>query len=392
MRVFIILSVTFASIVLLTGCASQPVSKSASASSLPQPSAIASLQPAEQTPRNFSPTREPVEEVKKTPPPPSPLLPPPDGGIPDVILHVARQELQHMDFRYFGQYRVIDEYNSFAFDGYKDDHLIMHAYWIGECIQFDEDYEISERSTMDTYVFFMTGKADGVTPALAVLEIGCLPAKSNALSISSLTIPYPDWNSEPDLWRHYCDHIFEIRSAYDTGSDIDEEFRLRKADLGKIEIPFFPGEEWDVGFTTQEQQSVLEAAKRSLRERMETRGSWDRVPQENTGEFTVYMPSNFAIMGHYILPGYLTYRYTSLFRYYHSIYIQYPGGFVQQFYLRLEQEEDGVKAIIEPERYQYEDAPNPPDMSGIVINNPNAKDVERALALGALETYTIVIE
>jgi hypothetical protein len=276
--------------------------------------------------------------VPTTAPAPTPAddeqepLPPPEGGIPKDILHIARQQLQHAYYltpyyiRDWGQKNVY--YDSFTFDDYEDDELTLRGYWIGEGSRVNSSGEVQHQSPLDTYVFFATGKADGDIPALMAITLGRYPKDfdfdpigfppdvrvpelneyynvyHDRLYVLLLVIPFPEGATDPDLWNLYMDFFLEnIQGYWDNG----DNSRYRKADMGLVKIPFFPGEEWDVGSTTPLQQAQLDEMLRIMRKEIDERGNiFLESGITHPGEFIIYTRWDYAMMNLYVTRGWIT--------------------------------------------------------------------------------------
>ncbi len=323
-----------------------------------------------------------------------PLLPP-EGGIPEHIVHIARQQLQHAYFMmpswYVTQKR---EYESFAFDTYANDQLSMRCYWIGEEVGSDNGGRTFRRIPMNTYVFCVTGKADGDIPALLTIELGYYPLgyapnpaeyeipaedesmRKDDLYVCITTIPLSECEEDSDPWSVYYRFIDENR--YNSFS-ITYRGRPRRADLGTIEIPFFPGAEWDIGPITEEQQAAITERKRIVQEGIEWYDERKSLGEQGPRAYTVHIPADFAMMNQYILHAYIAPESPS--RPTVTFYVEYPDGYYQGYSF--------APGYSKPEnirkRHWLEYKGGRPVRYGIPA-------LEREIARGAVEEYTVVVE
>ncbi len=391
---------------LLAGCATQPASGSVF-SSVPIPlsrtfvpsisptSTSAIPSPAVSPPDTAEPSLWPFQRhalaaeliagEAKIP------LPPPESGIPEYILHIAQQQLQHAKFITPTQYTsTTKEYDSFEFDSYSNDQLSMRCYWIGEEVNTGRYDLIINRIPMNTFVFCATGKADGEIPALLTIELGYYPVgfapvyeeyeiaaedeamRKDELYVYVMVIPFTDGEEASDPWKLYLQYIKENR--YGSGS------LPRRADLGTIEIPFFPGAEWESGPITDEQQAAIDERKRIIEEGIVEFEEWRQVDRTEPREYIVYMPVDIAMMNQYILHSYVAPE-TGGARPTMTFYVKHPSGYYQGYSFAA----------------GYSKIENIKERHWLMWRGENIADyamfvLEKEIARGAVEQYTFVIE
>lgn len=281
----------------------------------------------------------------------------------------------------------------------------MHCSWIGEEAlverelnrvgEYDETFTFFPR---DTYMFFATGKADGTIPAMIKAEVGYYPAgfvpkawgelfyfldeglrSRENIYIHMELIQLPEGNGQGDLWAAYLGaYENEFEGMFHNYGEYP-----RRADLGTVEIPFYPGSTWESGSITARQQAAIEKMKRIVQKVIEQHDEREYEDAQSPRKYTVYMPTDYAMMNHYIVYDYIVNGAEGAPNP-HGIqfFVKYPNGFIQGVtfpsgYSETLEFEKEYRLYFRGEDPRY---------------NIGTYYVEDMLARGAVEEYTVVIE